>query len=83
MQQPSTTTTDGCRSSSNRTARGSLYPFGHPGLAGEPAGLDPAQIRLGLARSGLPFFFFLCFIQLLNMCCNLNQFKNVLGLRKI
>jgi hypothetical protein len=36
----------------------SPYPFGHPGLAGEPAALDPAQIWLGPARSGLPFFFF-------------------------
>jgi hypothetical protein len=34
------------------------YPFGHPGQASEPAGLDLAQIWLGLARSGLSFFFF-------------------------
>jgi hypothetical protein len=66
MQQASTTTMDGHRFPSNWAARTSPYPFGHPGLAGEPAGLDPAQIWLGPARSGLPFFFFLCFIYLLN-----------------
>jgi hypothetical protein len=59
-------TTDGRRSSSDQVARASPYPFSHPGLAGEPAGLDPAQIWLGPARSVLPFFFFLCFIYLLN-----------------
>jgi hypothetical protein len=32
------------------------YPFGHPGLASESAGLDLAQIWLRLARSGLSFF---------------------------
>jgi hypothetical protein len=57
MQQ-GMTTTDSHRSPSNRAARESSYPFGHPGLAGEPAGLDLAQIWLGLARSGLPLFFF-------------------------
>jgi hypothetical protein len=60
MQQASTTTMEGRRSSSNWAARKSPYPFGHPGLAGEPAGLDPAQIWPGLARSG-PFFFFSVF----------------------
>jgi hypothetical protein len=83
MQQFAMTTMDGCRSSPNPMA-GAPYRFAlHPGLASEPVGLDLAQIWLGLARSGLPFFFFLCFIQLLIKCCNLNQFKNVLGLRKI
>jgi hypothetical protein len=66
MQQASMTTTDDRRFPSNRAARTSPYPFDHPGLAGEPAGLDPAQIWLGPARSGLSFFFFLCFIYLLN-----------------
>jgi hypothetical protein len=69
MQQPSTTMMDGRRSSSTRVARGSPYPFGQPGLASEPAGLDPAQIWIGLARSGLSFFF-LCFIYLMIECCN-------------
>jgi hypothetical protein len=59
MQQEMTTTTVSRRFSSNRAARESPYPFGHPGLAGEPAGLDLTQIWLGLARSGLPFLFFL------------------------
>jgi hypothetical protein len=62
MQQALTTTAGSRRSLSNRVARESPYTFGHPGLAGEPAGLDPAQIWLGPARSGLPFFFFLCSI---------------------
>jgi hypothetical protein len=70
MQQASMTTTDGRRSSSDRAARMSPYPFSHPGLAGEPAGLDPAQIWLGLARSGLSSFFSLCFIYLMIECCN-------------
>jgi hypothetical protein len=39
----------------NRTA---AYRFiAPPGLAGWPAGLDPARIWLGLARSGLPRLF--------------------------
>jgi hypothetical protein len=83
MQQLVTTTTDSHRSSPNPTTR-VPYRFAlHHGLASELAGLDLAQIWLGLARSGLPFFFFLCFIQLLIKCYSLNQFKNVLGLRKI
>jgi hypothetical protein len=83
MQQLAMTTTDGRRSSPNPTAA-APYRFAlHPGLASEPAGLDLAQIWLGLARSGLPFFFFPCFIPLLIKCCDLNQFKNVLGLRKV
>jgi hypothetical protein len=41
----------------NRTAKTPLYRFGHSGLAGEPAGLDPARIWLGPARSGLPRLF--------------------------
>jgi hypothetical protein len=52
MQQEMTTTTVSRRFSSNRAARESPYPFGHPGLAGEPAGLEsgpdlawPGQIR--------------------------------------
>jgi hypothetical protein len=57
MQQLTTTTTDGRRSSPNPTAV-APYRFAlHPGLASEPARLDPAWIWLGLARSGLPFFF--------------------------
>jgi hypothetical protein len=57
MQQLATTTTDGRRSSPNPTA-GAPYRFAlRPGLASVPAGLDLAQIWLGLARSGLPFFF--------------------------
>jgi hypothetical protein len=57
-RQPATTTV-GRRSPPDRTARTPPYRFGHPGLAGEPAGLDPAQIWPGLARSGppLPFLF--------------------------
>jgi hypothetical protein len=57
-----------------------------PGLAGWPVGLDPARIWLGLARSGLSrlfLFFFLCLVQILFLCCALNQFKNVLRLRKL
>jgi hypothetical protein len=78
------TTTVGRRSSPNRMARTLPYRFVHPGLAGEPTGLDPAQIWPGLARFGpFLFFSFLCFIYLLIKCCDLNQFKNVLGLRKI
>jgi hypothetical protein len=58
MQQLTTMTTDGSRSPPNPTAE-AAYEFSlHLGLAGEPAGLDLAQIWLGLARSGLPFFFF-------------------------
>jgi hypothetical protein len=57
---------------SNRAARTRPYPFGHLGLAGEPAGLDPAQIWLGPARSGLPFFF-LCSIYLLNCVLHLKS----------
>jgi hypothetical protein len=58
MQQLVTTTTGSRQSSPNPTA-GAPYRFAlRPGLASEPAGLDLAQIWLGLARSGLPFFFF-------------------------
>jgi hypothetical protein len=71
------------RFSSNRVAKESPYPFGHPGLAGEPAGLNPAQIWPSLARSGRFYFFPLCSIYLLIKCYDLNQFKNVIGLRKI
>jgi hypothetical protein len=66
MLQRATTTTDGHRLPPNPTAEAAYRFAHHPGLAGEPAGLDPAQIWLGLARSGLPFFFFLCFIYVLN-----------------
>jgi hypothetical protein len=59
MHQLATTMTDDRRSLPNPTAR-APYRFAlHPGLASEPAGLDPAQIWPGLARSG-PFLFFLC-----------------------
>jgi hypothetical protein len=66
VQQLATTTTHGRRSPPNPTAEDAYRFARRPGLAGEPAGLDPAQIWLGPARSGLPFFFFLCFIYLLN-----------------
>jgi hypothetical protein len=70
MLQRATTTTDGCRSPPNPMAE-AAYHFAHrPGLAGEPAGLDLAQIWLGLARSGLSTFFPLCFIHLMIECCN-------------
>jgi hypothetical protein len=46
--------TVGHRSSPNRSAKTPPYRFSHPGLAGEPAGLDLDRIWLGLARSGLP-----------------------------
>jgi hypothetical protein len=59
MQQEMMTTMVSRRFFSNRAARESPYPFGHPGLASEPAGLDPAQIWPGPARSG-PLLFFLC-----------------------
>jgi hypothetical protein len=60
---------DGRRSPPNPTAK-DAYRLAHcPGLPGEPAGLDPAQIWLGLARSGLSFFS-LCFIYLMIECCN-------------
>jgi hypothetical protein len=58
MLQWATTTTDGRRSPPNPTAEAAYHFAHHPGLAGEPAGLDLAQIWLGPARSGLPFFFF-------------------------
>jgi hypothetical protein len=80
LLQRMTTTANGRRSPSDPTAE-TAYQFGTPpGLAGWPAGLDPARIWLGPARSGLPLLFlflFLCLIQILNMCCALNQFKNV------
>jgi hypothetical protein len=83
MQQLVTMTPNGHRSSPNPMA-GAPYRFAlHPGLASEPAGLDPAQIWPGLARSGPFLFFSSVFIYLLIKCCDLNQFKNVLGLRKI
>jgi hypothetical protein len=70
MLQRAKTTTDGHRSPPNPMAE-VAYRFAHrPGLAGEPAGLDPAQIWLGLARSGLSTFFSLCFIHLMIECCN-------------
>jgi hypothetical protein len=55
MQQQSTMTTVGHRSSPNRMARMIPYRFVHPGLAGEPTGPDlakPDQIRPS------SFFFF-------------------------
>jgi hypothetical protein len=86
MLQRTTTTANGRRSPSDPAAE-TAYRFGAPpGLVGWPAGLDPAQIWLGPARSGLPFlssFSFLCLIQMLIMCCALNRFKNALSLRKL
>jgi hypothetical protein len=71
-------------SDQNRTA---AYRFGASlGLAGWPAGLDPARIWLGPARSRptppFPFSFSLL-IQILIMCCALIRFKYVLVLRKL
>jgi hypothetical protein len=57
MQTTARTTTICHRLPPNRMARMRPYSFSHPGLAGELAGLDPAQIWLGLARSGLSSFF--------------------------
>jgi hypothetical protein len=48
---------DGRRSPPNPTAEDTYRFARRPELAGEPAGLDPAQIWLGLARSGLSSFF--------------------------
>jgi hypothetical protein len=83
MQQLMTTTTDGRRSSPNPTA-GAPYHFAlHPGLASEPTGLDPARSGLAWPDPACFYFFSSMFIYLMIKCCDLNQFKNVLGLRKI
>jgi hypothetical protein len=58
MQTTARTTAICRRLPPNRMARTRPYRFVHPGLAGVPAGLDPAQIWPSLARSGLCFFFF-------------------------
>jgi hypothetical protein len=57
VQQLATTTTDGRRSPPNPTAEAAHRFALHPRLASQPAGLDLAQIWLGLARSGVPFFY--------------------------
>jgi hypothetical protein len=64
------TTRPGRQLPPNRTAKAAYRFAHHPGLAGEPAGLDLAQIWLGLARSGLSSFFSLGFIYLMIECCN-------------
>jgi hypothetical protein len=70
----------------NRTAKTPPYRFGHSGLAGEPAGLDPARIWLGPARSGLPrrsSFSYSLLNPNLVLCCTLNHFKIDLSPRKL
>jgi hypothetical protein len=61
VQQLAATMMDGRRSPPNPTARASYRFALHPGLASQPAGLDLAQIWLGLARSGLHAFIFFIF----------------------
>jgi hypothetical protein len=63
------------------------YQFGALPWAGwlaSWAGSGPDLARPGQIRPVSPFLFlFLCLIQMLFMCCALNQFKNVLSLKKL
>jgi hypothetical protein len=62
VQQLATTMMDGRRSPPNPAAKDAYRFTRRPEMAGEPAGLDPAQISLGQARSGLSFVSYVLFI---------------------